>query len=784
MLAATACSERPPTAVSEDSPSAAPGQILRNPGSPTVLTLGSGEALEILVNPIGLDFGEVQVGSTSDQQVAQVTNVGLLSVVMSGAGGAPGGDFNGSQDCQGTTLAPGESCQMFFTFSPSTAGTATATSAGTWNGQPYSIELRGTGVDPRFQFTPAGVNFGPLQVGSTSVQRAVDVTNIGLASVVMSGAGGAPGGDFGGSQNCQGTTLAPGESCQMFFTFAPTTAGPLSGSSAGSWNGQPYSIGLSGTGVAPRFRVTPSGVDFGDITVGDTSPTSVVDVTNIGLTSVAMSGAGGAPGGDFSGSQNCQGTTLARGESCQMSFTFSPSVVGPASATSTGSWNGQPYSIDLTGTGLAVGGTPSNDLLVTVSRLDFSQVQVGETSPPQEVDIINVSAASVTLSGAGGAPGGDFGGSQDCQGRTLAPGESCQMSFTFSPSGPGSAAATSAGTWNGQPFSIELVGDGVPPQLVTSASALDFGRVQVASTGSTQEVDVTNFGLAPVVMSGAGGAPGGDFSGSQNCQGTTLAPGESCQMSFTFSPTSVGEAMAVSAGSWNGQPYSIDLSGTGTTPTFLITPVGFDFGSVPVGGTSGTYTSGIVNRGLAPVVMSGAGGAPGGDFNGSQDCQATTLAPGESCQISFTFAPTMLGAATATSAGTWNGQSFSIDLMGFGSAPFIMVEVNIMPADDANEINLRAGGSLPVAILTTVDFDAADVDPSTVTLAGAPVVVRGNGAPAAGLEDADGDGLPDLVLHVDRRMLNLAPDATEALLRGETFDGLEIRGVDAVLIVP
>ncbi|HVM01164.1 MAG TPA: choice-of-anchor D domain-containing protein [Acidimicrobiales bacterium] len=98
----------------------------------------------LLITPVALEFGEVQVGTTSPSQQVSITNVGAAAVVMEGAGGAPGAPFSAVQNCQGNTLQPGQSCQMTFAFSPTSPGPASATSAGTWNGQPFSIELRGT----------------------------------------------------------------------------------------------------------------------------------------------------------------------------------------------------------------------------------------------------------------------------------------------------------------------------------------------------------------------------------------------------------------------------------------------------------------------------------------------------------------------------------------------------------------------------------------------------------------------------------------------------------------
>jgi hypothetical protein len=90
-----------------------------------------------------------------------------------------------------------------------------------------------------------------VPVGTTSPQQVVTITNVGTAPVEMSGVGGAPGAPFSGTQICQGITLAPGASCQMFFRFSPTEPGPASANSVGSWNGIPFNISLTGAGIAP-----------------------------------------------------------------------------------------------------------------------------------------------------------------------------------------------------------------------------------------------------------------------------------------------------------------------------------------------------------------------------------------------------------------------------------------------------------------------------------------------------------------------------------------------------
>lgn len=52
------------------------------------------------------------------------------------------------------------------------------------------------------------------------------------------------------------------------------------------------------------------------------------------------------------------------------------------------------------------------------------------------------------------------------------------------------------------------------------------------------------------------------------------------------------------------------------------------------------------------------------------------------------------------------------------------------------------------------------------------------------VEDVDGDGLLDLVVHVSTEALELSETDTEAILEGKTTDGTPIRGTDSVRVVP
>jgi hypothetical protein len=109
----------------------------------------------------------------------------------------------------------------------------------------------------------------------------------------------------------------------------------------------------------------------------------------------------------------------------------------------------------------------------------------------------------------------------------------------------------------------------------------------------------------------------------------------------------------------------------------------------------------------------------------------------------------------------------------------IEVDVDIKPGSDTNPVNLRSKGVIPVAILTTDDFDAATVDPLSVEFGPAGATEAHN---RGHLEDVDGDGDVDLVLHFRTQSTGIQVGDTEACLTGETYEGRAIQGCDNITV--
>ncbi len=113
------------------------------------------------------------------------------------------------------------------------------------------------------------------------------------------------------------------------------------------------------------------------------------------------------------------------------------------------------------------------------------------------------------------------------------------------------------------------------------------------------------------------------------------------------------------------------------------------------------------------------------------------------------------------------------------------VEIDIKPGSERNPINPKSQGVVPVAVFSSESFDATDIDPSTVLLAGAPVAQKPDGRYMAHEQDVNGDGLMDLRLHLDTEEMEWAELATGwATLTGSTYGGICFEGQDNVTVVP
>jgi hypothetical protein len=457
--------------------------------------------------------------------------------------------------------------------------------------------------------TPLEIDFGPVGLGSTSVQAVVTITN--YSALPLNGfAGGGVYAPFHATQDCA-SGIAPGGHCHYYFTFSPTAEGEFSSVSSSSSSLGNFKINVHGTGVGAKVVYDAHSLDMGSVVIGGDATQQTVTLRNVGLAPLADF-AGGAPGAPFSAGQDCNiAGGILPGNSCHYNFNFSPTAVGTFTTTSSSSTNGGPVSIDVKGSGRSYvfgGGQRVSPL-----ALDFGPVGVGMNSAQLKTEIhnqkITLNTPTPITGFAGGGVNLPFHASQDCA-DGVPQGESCYFYYTFTPSAAGEFTATSNVSDSFGSFSIQLHGTGVAPSKNVTPLWLDFGPVTLNTTSPIQTVTITNTGLSPI-SGWAGGGVGAPFSGSQDCviEGGLL-PGNSCHFNYRFNPTASGFFTARPNVSSNAGSFTVLLQG-GPHPAEYSLGVNFPgtgrgtVSSSPTGINCNTDCSGMYTAG-APVVLSAA----------------------------------------------------------------------------------------------------------------------------------------------------------------------------------
>ncbi|MGZ3789690.1 MAG: hypothetical protein ACXVLQ_14265 [Bacteriovorax sp.] len=126
-----------------------------------------------------------------------------------------------------------------------------------------------------------------------------------------------------------------------------------------------------------------------------------------------------------------------------------------------------------------------------------------------------------------------------------------------------------------------------------------------------------------------------------------------------------------------------------------------------------------------------------------------------------------------------NGAVVNFSVISVTPAP-VEVNIDIKPGTFPNSINPKNQGKIPVAILTTSSFNAASVIPNTVHFGS----MGTEAAPVQyAMEDVDGDGDLDLILHFNTQDTGIKCGDTSATLTGKTIDGKDITGTDSIVTV-
>ena len=523
----------------------------------------------VSLTPVSDDFGNVHVGVPSVPRKLTLTNnsphsisISSLSISLS--------DFSLSADCPAapSTLAANSSCTVTVTLTPASVGTrsGTVTVSYTAPGSPVTASLTGTGIaaPTGVSLSPSSLSWSNIPVGQTSAAQDVTLMNIGSAALTISSI------SVGSNYTVTATTcplspstVAAGDSCSISVAFRPLAAGLSSDNMTVTDNdpGSPQLVTLSGMAVGAPALFSPTSLSFPTTSAGSTSAIQTAVLTNQQATPLTISSI--AATAEFTETNDCP-ATLAANASCTVSVAFAPATSGSKTGSVAVTIPTGTESLFLSGTATQVS---NGTVTVSPTMYAFPNQAIGTTSAPATITLSNGQSTPLAISSIQlTAP---FSQTNDC-GTSLAAGQSCAITITYSPTTTGSHAAnlviTDDATNSPQIVAISSsVGKGVT--TVPVFGGLYFYNQIVLTQSTPLPVTITNNQSIPLTIGSITSTP--DYPFTTDCVSSggsgTLAANATCTVQITFYPQAVGKRTGVLTITHNaaGSPITIPLTGTG-----------------------------------------------------------------------------------------------------------------------------------------------------------------------------------------------------------------------------
>ena len=530
------------------------------------------------------------------------------------------------------------------------------TEAGGPGGGGVVFRLRRRGLATA-QVVPGVIALGSVNVGSSSAQQAVTVTNTGSGTVNVTAA--AASGDFPITNGCT-AGLGSDASCTIQVAFQPIAVGPRTGTLTVSTDaGGPFTVSLTGTGTAPAVTLAPTTLDFGSAEIGATTAAQSVALQNTGTGPVAIAGI--VASGDFASTNDCP-ATLGAGASCSLTVIFTPTAVGTRSGavTVTDDATGSPHAVTLSGQG-----TQPPAVAVAPSSLAFGAAVVGQTTSAQTATVTNTGGGTLTVTGA--AATGDFQVTNGCT-AGIGAGASCGVQVRFSPAATGARTGVLTITTNaGGPQTVALSGTGTAPVAALTPASLAFGALAVGVPSAPKTATLANTGDGPLTIASI--VTTGDYAFASACPiaPATLPPGGTCTITVTFTAAATGSRPGTLRVTDNasGSPRTVNLTGTGAVVS--VSPTSLAFGSVPLQTTSAAKTVTVNNSTLGSLPISAVAITTlASDYAQTNNCPAT-LASGATCVVTVTFKPTVAGSRAGQLRISYGASAVNVGLSGTGT---------------------------------------------------------------------------------------------------------------------
>jgi hypothetical protein len=562
------------------------------------------------------------------------------------------------------------------------------------NGDAFLAMIPGASI-PSVTVAPGSLAFPNQNVGTTSPAQQILYSNLNSLSSVQIGTITFSSSQFqqtpgnGTPPDCNsGSVVQPEPSafskCQIMVTFTPSAQTLQNGTLTISDDASstPHLINLSGEGAVPTDSFSASNLAFGSQAVSTTSVAQSVTLTNTSSTGtlfVSSISIGGTNVGDFSysESESCQpqiAPVIAPSGTCTISVTFTPTALGPRSATVTVIDNapGSPHLINLAGTGTPVAST------VTPNVLTFPQQAINVPSAAQTVTVTNTDPTQTLVVSAIATTGDYQVTTNTCTGPIAHSGGSCVVQVVFDPILPGTrnGTLTVSGSGATMPATVTLNGTAGASATLLPAT-VTFPGTPVTTTSATQTVTLANqspftFNVQSVMISGAAAS---EFTQTNTC-GTSVSASGNCAIILSFTPTATGNQNATLTviSDTAASPQSIPVVGVGTAPAVTLTPPTdstVNFGNQPLSSASTAVPVTLTNSGTAPLNIRSItfAGIAAAEYSQTNTC-GTQVAASTSCTINVIFDPTSLNPQGATLVISDNAtpSTQTISLLGTGVA--------------------------------------------------------------------------------------------------------------------
>jgi hypothetical protein len=489
--------------------------------------------------------------------------------------------------------------------------------------------------------------------------RPVTLANTGnvplnITSIAISGSS-----DFGTTDGCPRSplTLAPGATCPITVSFAPTSGGSslitANLSLADDAGTGTQLLPLSGTGFWGGFIVSPAAVDFGSnqINLAGATATAIVTINAPGQPSVIT---GLETTGAFTATNlDCPlNTPLPNNGSCRIQVAFTPSAPGTYAGQLVihDSEPGLQRTMALSGVATPAPGLPLVSL--NPGSVDFGSVWTIKTGT-SAVTITNSGPGWLHVGGysIGGPDATSFHAGPDTCGVPIAPAASCNIALSFGNTAAGSYSATLTISDDaaGSPQLLPLTALAVVPTvtIALSPAPLDFGNVPDGTTAQGT-ITLTNTGSSSYHFGGA--SVTGNFLIQQVYCPQPVLPGGTCYVYISFTPTTPGASSGTLTviGDDPASSDTVSITGVGVPPVVSVSPASVDFGSAALVAVANSSVS-INNQGPGPLNVSGysISGVDATSFHtGASNCVAA-IRPGGNCYIALTFSNSARGSYAA-----------------------------------------------------------------------------------------------------------------------------------------